>query len=112
MNILIVGLGEVGSYLAKVLSTEGHAITIVDPDLHRLRRVADLLDVQAVHGDGARPDVLDKAEAHSPDLLLAGARQFGVHPICFLVSGSVGAGVLTTSCVCAIRQGTAPRSVV
>lgn len=40
------------------------------------------------------------------------ARQFGVHHLCFLVSGSVGAGVLTTSCVCAIRQVTSPRSVV
>lgn len=71
MNILIVGLGEVGSYLAKVLSTEGHSITVIDPDLARIRRVADLLDVQAVHGDGSRPDVLDKAEAHAADLLLA-----------------------------------------
>ena len=59
MNILIVGLGEVGSYLAKVLSTEGHSITVVDPNLQRMRRVADLLDVQAVSGDGSRPDVLD-----------------------------------------------------
>ena len=64
MNILIVGLGEVGSYLSKVLSTEGHSITVVDPDLQRMRRVADLLDVQAVHGDGSRPDVLDRADAH------------------------------------------------
>ncbi|MFT4515817.1 MAG: trk system potassium uptake protein TrkA, partial [Planctomycetota bacterium] len=62
MNILIVGLGEVGSYLAKVLSTEGHSITVVDPDRDRIRRVADLLDVRAVHGDGSRPDVLDRAE--------------------------------------------------
>ena len=38
MNILIVGLGEVGSYLAKVLSTEGHSITVVDPDRERIRR--------------------------------------------------------------------------
>jgi trk system potassium uptake protein TrkA len=71
MNILIVGLGEVGSYLAKVLSTEGHTITVIDPDLQRIRRVADLLDVQAVHGDGSRPDVLDKADAPAADLLLA-----------------------------------------
>ena len=48
MNILIVGLGEVGSYLAKVLSTEGHSITVIDPNLQRMRRVADLLDVHEV----------------------------------------------------------------
>ncbi len=31
-QILIVGMGEVGSHLAKVLSTEGHAVTVVDQD--------------------------------------------------------------------------------
>ena len=39
MNILIVGLGEVGSYLAKVLSTEGHAVTIVDTGARKVRRI-------------------------------------------------------------------------
>ncbi|MBK8100425.1 MAG: Trk system potassium transporter TrkA [Planctomycetes bacterium] len=91
MNILIVGLGEVGSYLTKVLSTEGHAITVVDPDLHRLRRVADLLDVQAVHGDGSRPDVLDKAEAHQADLVLAVSNDDKVNMLTCLFGKRIGA---------------------
>lgn len=91
MNILIVGLGEVGSYLAKVLSTEGHAITVVDPDLQRLRRLADLLDVQAVHGDGSRPDVLDKAEAHGADLLLAVSNDDKVNMLTCLFGKRMGA---------------------
>jgi trk system potassium uptake protein TrkA len=91
MNILIVGLGEVGSYLAKVLSTEGHAITIVDPDLRKLRRVADLLDAQAVHGDGSRPDVLDKAEAHRADLLLAVSNDDKVNMLTCLFGKRTGA---------------------
>jgi trk system potassium uptake protein TrkA len=91
MNILIVGLGEVGSYLAKVLSTEGHSITVVDPDLQRLRRLADLLDVQAVHGDGSRPDVLDKAEAHGADLLLAVSNDDKVNMLTCLFGKRMGA---------------------
>ena len=91
MNILIVGLGEVGSYLAKVLSTEGHSITVVDPDRDRIRRVADLLDVRAVHGDGSRPDVLDRAEAHSADLLLAVANDDKVNMLTTLFGKRMGA---------------------
>lgn len=91
MNILIVGLGEVGSYLAKVLSTEGHAIAVVDSDLKRLRRVADLLDVQAVHGDGSRPDVLDKADAHQADLLLAVSNDDNVNMLTCLFGKRIGA---------------------
>ena len=91
MNILIVGLGEVGTYLAKVLSTEGHSITVVDPNLERMRSVADLLDVQAVSGDGSRPDVLDKAEAHSADLLLAVSSDDKVNMLCCLFGKRMGA---------------------
>ena len=91
MNILIVGLGEVGSYLSKVLSTEGHSITVVDPDLQRMRRVADLLDVQAVHGDGSRPDVLDRADAHQADLLLAVSNDDKVNMLTCLFGKRMGA---------------------
>jgi trk system potassium uptake protein TrkA len=91
MNILIVGLGEVGSYLAKVLSTEGHNITVVDPDLQRMRRTADLLDVTAVHGDGSRPDVLDRAEADNADLLLAVSNDDRVNMLTCLFGKRMGA---------------------
>lgn len=91
MNITIVGLGEVGSYLAKVLSTEGHVITVVDSDPQRMRRVADLLDVQAVIGDGSRPDVLDRAETHSADLLLAVANDDKVNMLTCLFGKRMGA---------------------
>jgi len=91
MNILIVGLGEVGSYLAKVLSTEGHAVTVVDPDLQRMRRTADLLDVNAVHGDGSRPDVLDRADAHQADLVLAVSNDDKVNMLTCLFGKRMGA---------------------
>ena len=91
MNILIVGLGEVGSYLAKVLSTEGHAVTVVDPNIDRIRRVADLLDVQVVQGDGSRPDVLDKADAPAADLVLAVSNDDRVNMLTSLFGKRMGA---------------------
>lgn len=91
MNIMIVGLGEVGSYLAKVLSTEGHSITVVDPDLQRMRRVVDLLDVTAVHGDGSRPDILDRADAPQMDLLLAVSNDDKVNMLTCLFGKRMGA---------------------
>ena len=90
MNILIVGLGQVGSHLAKVLSPD-HSVTVVDQDGHRLRRVADALDVQSVQGDGARPDVLDRADAASADLLLAVANDDDVNMLTCLFGKRMGA---------------------
>jgi len=108
MNILIVGLGEVGSYLAKVLSTEGHSVTVVDPDLPRMRRVADLLDVQAVHGDGSRPDVLDRADTHQMDLLLAVSNDDKVNMLTCLFGKRMGAKktVLRLRDTSAVRRST------
>lgn len=91
MNILIVGLGEVGSHLARVLSTEGHAVTVVDPDLTRLRRISESIDVHAIHGDGSRPDVLDRAEADSIDLLLAVSNDDNVNMLSCLFGKRIGA---------------------
>ena len=91
MNILIVGLGEVGSHLAKILSLEGHGVTVVDSDARRLKRVSDALDVHAVRGDGARPEVLEKAEADTADLLLAVSNDDNVNKLACLFGKRIGA---------------------
>jgi len=90
-NILIVGMGEVGSHLAKVLSQEGHAVTVVDTDRKRLARIADVLDVQTVAGDGSRPGVLDAADVHSADLLLAVSNNDSINMLTCLFGKRMGA---------------------
>ena len=69
MNVLIIGLGEVGAHLAKVLSLEGKVVTVVDPDPHKVKRLSESLDVTAIVGDGSRPDFLDRAEALLDELV-------------------------------------------
>ena len=91
MNILIVGLGEVGSYLAHVLSGEGHDVTVIDADGRRLRRVTDAIDVQALLGDGSRPDVLDRADVDEVDLLLAVSNDDNVNMLTCLFGKRMGA---------------------
>lgn len=90
-NILIVGMGEVGSHLAKVLSSEGHAVTVVDPDRNRLDRVAENYDVQTVHGDGSRPDILDSADVHRADVLLAVSNNDSINMLTCLFGRRMGA---------------------
>lgn len=90
-NIVVVGLGEVGFHLAKVLVSEGHHVTVIDADPHKLRGVSDSIDVQAVRGDGSRPDILDKADAHSADLLLAVSNNDKVNMLTCLFGKRMGA---------------------
>jgi trk system potassium uptake protein TrkA len=90
-NIVVVGLGEVGFHLAKVLVSEGHHVAVIDSDGDKLRGVSDSIDVQAVRGDGSRPDVLDKADVHSADLLLAVSNSDKVNMLTCLFGKRLGA---------------------
>ena len=51
MKIVIAGAGEMGSHLAKMLSGNGHDITIIDSDQKLLSDVGSLADVITVEGD-------------------------------------------------------------
>ena len=84
-------MGEVGSHLAKVLSTEGHEITVIDASRSRLRRVSDSIDVKSVFGDGSRPEILDRAGADSADLLLAVSNDDNVNMLACLFGKRIGA---------------------
>jgi len=91
MNILIVGLGEVGSHLAKMLSGGRNAVTVVDSNPHELAAAAESLDVNAVCGDGSEPTTLERADVATADLLLAVSNDDNVNKLACLFGKRLGA---------------------
>ncbi len=72
MNILILGAGQVGSTAAYSLAREeANEVTIVDQNPDVLRDLQDRLDVRTVIGNGAFPEVLERASARDADMLIA-----------------------------------------
>ena len=71
MKIVIAGAGEMGSHLAKMLSGNGHDITIIDADQKLLSDVGSLADVISVEGDSTTFAVLRKAQVRKCDLFIA-----------------------------------------
>ena len=61
MRVCIVGGGNVGFYLAKTLSENGHIPVLIDGDPVLCRRVADSLDLPVVCGDGTLAEVQEGA---------------------------------------------------
>ena len=61
MKIIIIGAGEVGFQLAKLLSQEDYDITIIDPDKQKIMRAEDNIDVNAIQGNGTNPSILFNA---------------------------------------------------
>lgn len=71
MKIIIVGAGEVGFHLAKILSQEKHDIIVIDKDGERLARVNETLDVMTLEGSGSWLGSLQRAGAEDADMLIA-----------------------------------------
>ncbi|MBQ4285367.1 MAG: Trk system potassium transporter TrkA [Bacteroidales bacterium] len=71
MRIIIEGAGEVGSHLAKMLSSEANDITVIDPDDNRLARLARTVDVATVKGNVSSLKALKEAGVEHSDLFIA-----------------------------------------
>ena len=71
MNIVIVGAGKSGVYLAEKLRAN-HKLTLVEIRPDRAEYVAARMpDVRVVRGDGCEPSVLDRARVGQADLVAA-----------------------------------------
>lgn len=71
MKITIAGAGQVGSYLARYLSTENQDIYIVDPDPERLRALDMDFNLMTVMGDPVEFSALRDAKADKADMFIA-----------------------------------------
>lgn len=70
-RFVVMGAGQVGFYLARALSQQGHSVVVLDLDRRKLRRVEEQLDVSAIRGNGAHVPVLEAAGVEGCDLFLA-----------------------------------------
>lgn len=71
MKVIICGAGQVGTGIAERLSAEGNDVAIVDTNGALVQRVNDVLELRAIQGNAAHPDVLASAGAHEADMLIA-----------------------------------------
>ncbi len=72
MNVMIVGAGQVGDYLASLLVERGHKVTIIEQREARLVKLKrDLPGESIVLGSGTDPKTLEAAGIRSADVLAA-----------------------------------------
>ncbi|MCL4767635.1 MAG: Trk system potassium transporter TrkA [Hyphomicrobiaceae bacterium] len=71
MKVIICGAGQVGLGIAEQLAAEGNDVSIIDINPVLVQRANDMLEVRATVGNGAHPDVLERAGARDADMLIA-----------------------------------------
>ncbi|MCP4400698.1 MAG: Trk system potassium transporter TrkA [bacterium] len=92
MHIVIVGLGEVGSYLATVLAShEKYDVVGIDNDRKRIEVLEESYDIQTIEGHGSAPHVLKDAEVNRADIFLAVSSNDEVNIVSALIARKLGA---------------------
>jgi trk system potassium uptake protein len=89
MNIIICGAGRVGFTIAKLLSEQGHSITVIDQSSEDIQKIDDSLDVKAIVGKATYPSILEKANAAETDMIIAVTRNDEINMLICQISFSI-----------------------
>ena len=92
MRIIVVGAGEVGTYIADRLSRQEHDIALIELDPERYRQIDAELDVLAINGSGTDSGVLKKAGIADTDLLVAATNKDEINLFSDLLASQAGVG--------------------
>ena len=89
MNIIICGAGRVGFTIAKLLSEQGHSITVIDQSSEDIQKIDDSLDVKAIVGKATYPSILEKANAAETDMIIAVTRNDEINMLICQIAYSI-----------------------
>lgn len=89
MKIIVCGAGQVGFNIAKQLAHQQNDVTVIDNSPTLIRKVGESLDVQAIEGYASDPDILEKANATSADMIVAVTQSDEVNMIACQVAHSL-----------------------
>ncbi len=89
MNIIICGAGRVGFTIAKLLSEQGHSITVIDQSSEDIQKINDSLDVKAIVGKATYPSILEKANASETDMIIAVTRNDEINMLICQIAYSI-----------------------
>ncbi|THB78666.1 MAG: Trk system potassium transporter TrkA [Desulfobacteraceae bacterium] len=89
-NILILGLGGVGFYLAKRLVHEGYAITAIEPDRALISYADGNLDARLIHGNAMDIKCWREADAEKMDYLISVTNNDAVNMMSCMIGDRFG----------------------
>ena len=104
MRAIVVGAGDVGYDVARLLSLQRHDVTVVDTDPARVEAVRDTLDVLAVVGSGTSAATLREARIEEADLVVAVTDVDEVNIIASMLAERVGKSAAETTTIARVRS--------
>lgn len=96
MKIVLAGAGEVGSYLASILSEMRHDVTVIDKEPETCRMLDERYNVRVVNGNGGSAEILKEADVDECDYFLAMTSDDKANLIASSLAKALGAGIVIT----------------
>ena len=90
MNIIIVGIGKVGTALADQLVKEGHNVVMVDRSAEALARVSEDIDAIRLEGNGASITTQMEAGIKTADIFISVTNSDEMNLLCCLIARKAG----------------------
>ena len=78
-----------GFTIAKILSEQGHSITVIDQSSADIQKIDDTLDVKSIVGKATYPSILEKANASDADMIIAVTRNDEINMLICQIAFSI-----------------------
>ncbi|HKL40847.1 MAG TPA: Trk system potassium transporter TrkA [Cryomorphaceae bacterium] len=91
MKVIIAGAGEVGFHLAKLLTMEGHALTVIDKEPDALHQISQHLDLEVIEGSSTSIGLLTNAKVQKADLVIGVTNSEDVNITTCIIAKHLGA---------------------
>ena len=91
MNVVVIGMGEVGKHIAEVLLSEGQDVTLIDQSENALAHAHETMDVMTLRGDGGSLETLTQAGIDAADLVVAVTDNDEINLLACLMAKKLGA---------------------
>lgn len=90
MNIVILGAGKTGAYVASTLSQEEHNVTLIDKDAKALEKVGRDCDVATIHAEAPSWKLFEDLSESKPHLFFAATGSDETNLVACSIAKNVG----------------------
>jgi len=90
MNIVILGAGKTGSYVASILSEEEHNVIVIDKDAKALETAVRRSDVASIHATAPSYELFEDLMEHKPHLFFAATGDDETNLVCCSIAKNLG----------------------
>lgn len=96
MKMVVVGIGEVGSFLCSILSELGNEVTAIDNNPDTCRHIDESCNIRVVQGNGSTASILKEARVDNCDYFLAMTSDDKTNLIASSLAKALGAETVIT----------------